>query len=99
MLFRPFLLDDFEQQRYLDANGHDLNQQSKENVRYCLKAAISITETIHEMSQRPDKMRTSWVTSHTSGRTKKLTGLVCALLRLSSCGSSLCICDQKCPNR
>lgn len=60
LLFRPFLLDDFENHHYVDENGHDLSQKSKDKVAQCLKAAWAITEIINELCQRPDNFRTFW---------------------------------------
>lgn len=61
LLFRPFLLDDFEHHHYVDENGHDLSQKSKDKVTQCLKAAWAITEIVNELCQRSDNFRTSWV--------------------------------------
>jgi hypothetical protein len=61
LLFRPFLLDDFEHHHYVDENGLDLRERSKEKVKQCLNAAWAITEIINELSQRPDNFRSSWV--------------------------------------
>jgi hypothetical protein len=61
LLFRPFLLDDFEHHRYQDENGYDLDQKSRENVQRCLQAALAVTDIVNEMATRPCDFGASWV--------------------------------------
>lgn len=92
---RPFLLGSFAKRSQQDDNARAEDPQTRESIEQCIKAAMTIANTIDDISQKRQMFRAFWVRGSLFLRVALTSVTDYCLLRLHGEHRPLPICHTK----